>query len=79
MNPRCLCCDKPLSPVACFDGGCYVCVGAVWAAALSLRDGSPETIGARVAWCRDNQVEPIATVIVGPLPFAAELERLTDE
>ena len=39
MTPRCLCCDKPLSPVAQFDGWCDVCAGLALAGLLALRDG----------------------------------------
>jgi hypothetical protein len=36
MPPRCLCCDKPLSPVAQHGGMCYGCLDAIVGELLAL-------------------------------------------
>lgn len=72
MMPRCLCCDKPLSPVACFDGWCVECAGAVLGEVLALRDGPPVVVGVRVAWLRDQGAPFMVRAVCGPLPFERE-------
>jgi hypothetical protein len=41
VTPRCLCCDRPLSPVAQFDGWCDTCAGAVLSELLAMADLRP--------------------------------------
>lgn len=72
MTQRCVCCDKPLSPVACFDGWCATCAGTALNAILSLRDGSWETVGARVSILRDWGADALARAVVGAIPFERE-------
>ena len=38
---RCLCCDKPLSPVACFGDWCETCAGKVLGELLAMADRRP--------------------------------------
>jgi hypothetical protein len=81
VNPRCLCCDKPLSPL-CFDGLCYACAGGLVRDALFLRDGTDEQVRMRVAWLQDAGAPMIAKIVMGVLPFvpdAETLERVTHE
>jgi hypothetical protein len=41
VTPRCLCCDRVLSPVAQFDGWCDTCAGAVLSELLAMADLRP--------------------------------------
>jgi hypothetical protein len=41
MTPRCHACDRPLSPVAQFDGWCDTCAGRVLAELLAMADLRP--------------------------------------
>jgi hypothetical protein len=41
VTPRCHACDRPLSPVAQFDGWCDTCAGAVLAELLAMADLRP--------------------------------------
>ncbi len=65
--PRCLCCDRVLSPAACFDGWCEACAGKALQALLSLRDGD---VGAAVAWFDDRGAPFLGRVVVGSIPFS---------
>jgi hypothetical protein len=76
---RCLVCDTLLSPDACFDGWCDGCAGKALADLLALRDGPPDQLGVRVSVFRDWHVPFLGRVLVGPTPFDATLQRLTDE
>jgi hypothetical protein len=76
---RCLCCDRPLSPAACFDGWCYTCLGGLVRDALFLRDGSREERGAAVAWLYERGCVTFAKAVTGAVPFEETLQRLTDE
>ena len=69
VTPRCLICDKPLSPVAQFDGWCDTCVGKALAGLLALRDTTPDQIAVRAACFQDWGVPFLARVIVGRVPF----------
>jgi hypothetical protein len=70
VTPRCHCCDRPLSPVAQFDGWCDTCAGAVLSDVLSLRDGTPAVVGVRVAMLHDWGCEAMVSAVVGTIPFA---------
>lgn len=67
MTPSCLCCDKPLSPVAQFDGWCDTCAGAVLDDVLSLRDS--KDVGIKVAMLHDWGCEAMVAAIIGTMPF----------
>lgn len=71
-----------------FDGWCPDCGGRALASLLALRDASPELLGVRVAWLRDQGAPFLASIVCGPVPFDAgdgprpspeELARLTYE
>ena len=72
MTPRCLCCDRPLSPAAQFDGWCDTCAGKALAGLLALRDGPPGQMGVRVAIFQDWGVPVLGRVLVGPIPFSGD-------
>lgn len=76
---RCLCCDRPLSPVAQFDGWCDLCAGKALASLLDLRDGPHDQLGVRCAVFADWGVPFLGRVLVGPTPFDETLERLSNE
>lgn len=79
MTTRCLCCDRPLSPAACFDGWCDGCAGKALADLLALRDGPADQLGVRCAVFADWGVPFLGRIIVGRVPFEQTLARLTDE
>lgn len=62
MNPRCLCCGRVLSPVACFDGWCAECVGRALHELLGLRDVKGAVIVADVL--RQAQAPFLARVVM---------------
>jgi hypothetical protein len=69
MTPRCLCCDRPLSPAACFDGWCETCAGRVLGEVLGLRDRKDVSI--IVSLLCDWGCVGMAKAVVGVVPFDA--------
>lgn len=68
MTARCLCCDRTLSPVACFDGWCETCAGRVLHELLAIGDLKPSEVAIMADMFRQVGARTMAHVITR-VPF----------
>lgn len=70
MTPRCLCCDRPLSPVVRYGEWCDNCLSGLLTDAAMLRT-DPDVRGV-VEWLTDRGCLTLSRFVIGALPFEGE-------